>query len=574
LLEAVDSQSSRRDLTAGGDDGPNRSGRSFKGLRGLGLDSRQPKYERVSLVQNNDKFVKNPSSPGKMEDVDFDGTPNNEDSKNGADQKKKWGSRYSIDRHLRALNGGLSSEQVLNKMNRDHYNQLNQNTSATNMCKTSPHEVEDERWSVSQGQKNFSTAGSTGGRMWNTLVANVNETVGYVSQALSPNRNESTTLGSHRMADHSSPRSGIFTGVALTNFLDRLSPQSKARAEGNGKPNSFNWNRVNLNDTPDHLNSMNFTAHDDHIYEKAQRRKKMFWVGIFLLALFGTSSIVVLTMHAANNRKGRSTGPTYYDVGQEIQFFVMSDIPVNNADRVKLTRELGELHPRDGDFLIHLGDINKASSTLCTFSVYDDVAALLKESPVPVLVLPGDNDWNDCPMPESAFDYWFEKMNRFEENFDEETFPTVPIVDRQLGREENFAFLTKGVLFIGLNLVDGKVQNEREWSIRHQENLQWVEEQLGMYDASEYRAIVLMGHAGYTGKVGDFFWPVVEDFKRVNKPVLYLHANDGEGMIEYNPVDTFRKFTAVRLEKGSIVSPTQITVKTGVQPFQFDVSKE
>eukprot|EP01083_Nonionella_stella_P242683 846341_1 len=48
-----------------------------------------------------------------------------------------------------------------------------------------------------------------------------------------------------------------------------------------------------------------------------------------------------------------------------------------------------------------------------------------------------------------------------------------------------------------------------------------------MYDASEYRAIVMLGHAGYTAKVGDFFWPVMDDLKAVNKPVLYLHASDG-----------------------------------------------
>ena len=553
-------------------------------LKGLGLGGTKGQYERVN-VPSADVFNTNPkvvSSPvGKLTEVQF------VDDEELDDRKKTWGSRYSVDHHLLAIHGGLTSEQVLNKMDRDHYNNVNKNTSANNMFKTSPHEI-DDRWDVSRGRKDD----EYGGRMWWTWVANLQDKFSTakvvvkgkastvkntVKDKVAAARNRadenegSHTLGSHRYADHSSPKKGIFTGIAITNFLDRLSPRSKeAHLAGDGADKNFSWRNVNLVDNSRELPDMNFSAGDDFVYERQQKRKKMFWLAVLLVTFIALISIIGTTV----SKSSGSAGSSYVDVGETVRFFVISDIPFNKADETKLSRELDELDPKDGDFLIHLGDINKASSTLCTFSVYDDAAALLKQSPVPVLVLPGDNDWNDCPMPEAAFDYWMEKLNRFENNFSPSKFPeSFPSVDRQLGRDENFAFLHKGVLFIGVHLVDGTVQSEREWSIRDQENVSWVEQQLNLYSFDQYRAVVLLGHAGYSSKVGDFFWPVMDDFRRANKPVLYLHANDGEGMIEYHPAEDFKKFTAVRLEVGSKVTPTQITVGGGAKPFSYEVTK-
>ena len=62
----------------------------------------------------------------------------------------------------------------------------------------------------------------------------------------------------------------------------------------------------------------------------------------------------------------------------------------------------------------------------------------------------------------------------------------------------------------------------------------------------------------------------MDDLKRVNKPVLYLHANDGEGMIEYHPVEDFRKFTAVRMENRSNVAPVLVTIGGRAKPFTIN----
>jgi hypothetical protein len=517
-----------------------------------------------------DVFTTNPvDSPikGRLDDVrihDDDALEDGDVGFSTTEGRRTWGSRYSIDRHLFALHGGLTSKQVLNKMDRDHYNHLNKNTSATNMFKTSPHEDEDDRWNLSNGKKTHPHKN----RLWNTWVENVKDTFNTIVA-----KYESSSTAQWRSADHSSPKKGIFTGVAITSFLDRLSPRSRkdAVARGYGDGSSFSWRNLNLVDNSRDLPDVNFSANDDISFEKMQKRRRMFWLAVLLLSLVTLFTVVGTTVSNANAGK---RGGGYISVGEEVKFFVTSDIPFNKADETKLSRELDMLHPRDGDFLIHLGDINLASSSLCTFSVYDDAAALLKQSPIPVLILPGDNDWNDCPMPEAAFEYWEEKFERFENNFNVEQLPNFPSVNRQMGRDENFAFLHKGVLFIGVHVVDGTVQSEREWSIRDTENLQWVEQQLTLYDTDEFRAIVLLGHAGYSSKVGDFFWPAMEKFKAANKPVLYLHANDGEGMIEYHPASDFKKFTAVRLEKGSKIASTQIVVGGGTKPFSYVVHAE
>ncbi len=497
-------------------------------------------------------------------------------------QKKRsagtWGSRYSIDRHMMALHGGLSTKQVLSNMDRDHYNALNknkglENTSATNLYKTSPHE-DDARWNVASGARSSLNGGDSRPRLWNTWIATMKDTMAMVMDKISvvdkkntryANDNPHATLGSHRRADHSSSPKGIFTGLAVTQFLDKLSPRSRSDAE-----------RKLAGGYPD--DDVNFSATDDYIYDQKLRRKRM--VSFLLLLLVGLAALVGIVVGVSKglSRSGE-VGASYMDVGEKVQFYVTSDVPFNTADETKLSRELAELSPENGEFLIHLGDVGDASVNMCTLGVYQDAAALLKESPVPVFVLPGNNDWNDCPDPRSALSNWMDELNRFEENFvkddnDGDDVNNLPLVRRQLARNENFSFLHKGVLFIAFHLVDGRVQSESEWSLRIAQDVAWMDEVLNVHGVEEYRAIVIMAHAAPTPKIGDFIWPMKESLSKIHKPVLYLHANDGGGMLKYTPYpEELPRFTVVRMEKGYIASPTQITIEHGPRPFRYHTGK-
>jgi len=72
---------------------------------------------------------------------------------------------------------------------------------------------------------------------------------------------------------------------------------------------------------------------------------------------------------------------------------------------------------------------------------------ILNSSSHRVLVIPGDNDWVDCPDEDVA-------MNKFHEYFIEREIGRSSSfkLNRQSGREENFSFMHHGILFLGLNV--------------------------------------------------------------------------------------------------------------------------
>jgi hypothetical protein len=545
LLNLADSGSNPR---------PNKITSTSSALRGLDFDHKTKErswnhststahaYERVNPKSKSQ--TKTPSNSDREQDDDdlsYDGSVNS---------KKSWSNRYSVDRHLDIMNNG----RLYPNTNREIY------TSANNMYKTSPHLDDIDPTSLNSRHH----SGSPKNRMFTTWIYNIKESVSdYIRNA----RADGYTSGSHRKANHSGGNNGIFTGVAVTNFLHRLTPSSRAKAQR--RNGTFLYDNVNFGVDNPELGVLYRGYRPADAYLAARRRRKrqcLFWGTLITVALVAISSIIGIA-----STSGSKFSNAAIEIGEEIRFFVTNDIPYNTADADKLRRELDVLSTDYGDFLIHLGDVQNARTSLCAYSQYDDVATLLWDhSDVPVFMIPGNNDWNECPMPWSAFEYWMEKLNRFEEWYATDKYD-LPLVGRQNSRDENFAFLSKGVLFIGLNLVDGTVQDESEWDLRHLQNVQWVEQQLSENDEGEYRAIVMMGHAGFSSKVGDFFWPVIDRLKEVNKPVLYLHANDGSGMIEYSPVPDFPKFVAVRMEKGGIVGPTIVSVKGGDAPFSFTV---
>jgi hypothetical protein len=75
-------------------------------------------------------------------------------------------------------------------------------------------------------------------------------------------------------------------------------------------------------------------------------------------------------------------------------FYAIGDAPYSAAQAVALQLQMSQL-PADADFLIHVGDIREADSGLpCEQSEYSNVASILSQSPIPVFIIKGDNDWN------------------------------------------------------------------------------------------------------------------------------------------------------------------------------------
>ena len=62
-------------------------------------------------------------------------------------------------------------------------------------------------------------------------------------------------------------------------------------------------------------------------------------------------------------------------------------------------------HP-GSTFAVHVGDFQRWQITSCSQEAYQDFRALLLKSPVPALVISGDNDYIDCPDPTDAWDHF------------------------------------------------------------------------------------------------------------------------------------------------------------------------
>jgi hypothetical protein len=249
------------------------------------------------------------------------------------------------------------------------------------------------------------------------------------------------------------------------------------------------------------------------------------------------------------------------DIGAPVSFYVTSDAPYTQADAQKLSKDLSMLS-NDGDFLVHLGNIQDSSVSFCSKSRYAMAESILKTSPLPTFVLPGQEDWANCPDPEHSLKRWREHFVQFDEHF---TFPQQ--VYRNSDYPEIYAMLHSGVLFVGLHLVSGPMMDSGEWSDRRKSMLNFYFGMANMHK-DEFRAIVLMGNSRPTPQIEKFFTDLFKSLEPVGKPVAYIHANSGYGdIMEYHPFPEQPTLFGIQVENGGDNPPLKIDVGLGNKPF-------
>mmetsp|Transcript_1742 Transcript_1742/g.2416 ORF Transcript_1742/g.2416 Transcript_1742/m.2416 type:complete len:729 (+) Transcript_1742:106-2292(+) len=392
------------------------------------------------------------------------------------------------------------------------------------------------------------------GKSWSSRYS-----VSSTLESLQANRDHNRFVNSARM-QHSPPREARTFGKG---FSFTRSGKQDQYAKHNS-PNGFNlqghrtvWMDA---DGSGNLSPTGKQTWQSNLSDKRTRRRR---ACILVVVLFALGVVFTVLFSSLNKKKdgilysGNGNG-----VGTHIAFYVTADTPWDEREDKKLSGDLAAL-PGDAEFLVHLGNIQDASVTLCPSSVYDDAYTVLSDSPVPVFIVPGQHDWNNCPNPENSMTDWKNNFVGFESGFDF-SFAT----DHQLGRSENFAFIRRGVLFIGLHLVGGRVHDKDEWKKRHTDNVEWAEEKLNE-DPDSYRAVVLLGNARPSQQQEDFFREVIDDVEKLGKPSLYLHANGGGGFMEYRPFDDVGNMLAVQLDDGGKTPPLRVNVDFGSRPFEI-----
>ncbi|MCH8839938.1 MAG: cadherin-like domain-containing protein [Planctomycetes bacterium] len=248
-----------------------------------------------------------------------------------------------------------------------------------------------------------------------------------------------------------------------------------------------------------------------------------------------------------------------------IDFRVLQHGMDSPEDFPDLEADLANVASSD-EFFVHVGDI-KLGSDPCIESVYTNASSSLQTSSIPVFIVPGDNEWNDCSDPNQAWIYWDTHLMRLDENWSH-SFNVL----HQSVREENFAFVHSGVLFIGINLVGGSVHDSSEWVQRMTDDADWVNQNFNNF-GSQVTSAVVFGHAFPDPTGGDrqqFGQDFVTSAQNFVKPILYIHGDIHNWQLD-NPYNDAPNVTRVILEKG--VPSVRVTVTHDpANPFAFDQS--
>lgn len=234
---------------------------------------------------------------------------------------------------------------------------------------------------------------------------------------------------------------------------------------------------------------------------------------------------------------------------------------------------------RAAEFIVHLGDIFSgatARDTVVSEANYAKVRGFLTEgNTIPTYIVPGDNEWNDMPDPDAGWKWWTSQFLRLEEHF-----KPAWITEYQDVRPENFAFVRKGVLLIGINLVGGRVHDQAEWTRRFAEDNDWIEAQFAKH-RDEVRAAVIFAQANPIGfgpvgaavhkTFGPFSGPFAKIAAAFGKPVLFLHS-DGHKWIEDHPWKEAPNVTRIQIDLITPkFPPLRVTVRDGAKEvFVFD----
>lgn len=242
-------------------------------------------------------------------------------------------------------------------------------------------------------------------------------------------------------------------------------------------------------------------------------------------------------------------------------FSVMGDVPRSETEKVILQEQIRQHNQQSpSQFVFHVGDI-KSGESPCDEDNYALVAEYLKQLTVPVFIIPGDNEWNDCKFPSQAWNYWIKYFMDFDQNWE------VPFeVQRQQNYPVNSAFVQNDILFIALNLVGGRIHDQKEWDNMLQKAVAWVNQQL---QRKGIVAAIILAQANLDDKhklFTDQFLQLVELFER---PVLLIHG-DGHCWLYDDPWQV-PNLTRIQVDKGGIADPLQVTVSGNTnKKFKFE----
>jgi hypothetical protein len=238
------------------------------------------------------------------------------------------------------------------------------------------------------------------------------------------------------------------------------------------------------------------------------------------------------------------SGHSLSAIDADFSFILIGDTPYTTLDEFSAAKVIQEASP-GASFTIHVGDI-KSGREPCTDELLTRRIKFLDASPIPLIYLPGDNEWVDCRVTEDAP---FEPLNRlqFVRKLAFTTSKSLGIKKIETTFQTEFPehrqWNQGGIQFVSLNVAGSYngvgLLSQAAIATRMQAVKSWLE--LGVNHAiqTKQRGLVVALHAniginrnGFTelrGKsasaFGDFRQLLIDQFKRWDKPCLLLHGD-------------------------------------------------
>ncbi len=279
-------------------------------------------------------------------------------------------------------------------------------------------------------------------------------------------------------------------------------------------------------------------------------------------------------------------------VATEFAFAALGDTPYNPEERARLERLLAGLAGQPLAFAVHVGDI-KSGQGLCADGVYADRRELLDASPVPLVLLPGDNDWTDCDRFLAGGYVPGERLAKLREMF----FAAPESLGRRrmpLERDrvrvdgccpENARWWREEVLFVALHVVGsqdhrgGGAQPNPEFTARRAAVLAWLRESFTLARARQAPAAVLLIHANPSLQratphpaYASFLEALRAEARAFARPVLLVHGDTHRHQVDrpWLDIDLLR----VEVPGSPDVAWIKVLVRPGAaEPFVVDAPR-
>jgi hypothetical protein len=253
------------------------------------------------------------------------------------------------------------------------------------------------------------------------------------------------------------------------------------------------------------------------------------------------------------------------------RFGLIGDVPYSEYERQELPKMIGAMADQQVDFIAHIGDF-KHGKERCDDSLFANRHQMFNASRVPLVYVPGDNEWTDCDRLSNGGYDPLERLNKLRSLFWKDSFSLgqkkLKLTQQPGNYPEHARFQLGPVLFVTLNMP-GSSNNfgiadtpRQEYLARNPVVLKWLKDSFFLAREQKLAGVVLLFQAnpgfkhfaqGLThGGFRDIFNMLDAELKTFSGQVVVVHGDthisridhplrdaDGHRITRFTRVETF-----------------------------------